>query len=44
MSTQKLESGKDVEILRNGAICMYHSKGILNEDFVWFSNNKIQCC
>ncbi|MEL7146035.1 MAG: barstar family protein [Bacteroidota bacterium] len=33
---------RDVEILREGPICMYHHNGILNEDFIWFSDHHFE--
>ncbi|WP_151999189.1 MULTISPECIES: barstar family protein [unclassified Imperialibacter] len=33
---------RDVEILKDGPICMYHNNGILNEDFSWFSDNNFE--
>ena len=36
------QNKRDIEILRDGPICMYHNNGILNEDFNWFSNHNFE--
>ncbi|NER17355.1 barstar family protein [Spongiivirga citrea] len=33
---------KDIEILRDGPICMYFKNGILNEDLDWFNRNRFE--
>lgn len=33
---------RDIEILRNGPICIYHNNGILNEDFNWFNDHNYE--
>ncbi len=35
-------SQRDVEILKDGPICMYHNNGILDDDFNWFSSNNFE--
>ena len=33
---------RDIEILKDGPICMYHNNGTLNEDFSWFSDHSFE--
>jgi RNAse (barnase) inhibitor barstar len=33
---------RDLEILKDGPIAMYHNNGILNEDFSWFSDHNFE--
>ena len=34
--------GKDIEILKNGHICKYFKTAVLDEDLIWFQNNKFE--
>ncbi len=34
--------GKDIEILKNGPICKYFKTAVLDEDLIWFQNNKFE--
>ncbi len=34
--------GKDIQILRDGPICLYFKNTILDEDLNWFSNNDFE--
>jgi RNAse (barnase) inhibitor barstar len=38
----KNSEGKDIEILKNGPICKYFKTNVLNEDLIWFQNNKFE--
>lgn len=35
-------SQRDLEILRDGPICLYHNSGMLNKDCSWFSDNNFE--
>ena len=38
----KNSEGKDIEILKNGPICKYLKSNVLNEELIWFQNNKFE--
>ncbi|MFK7908145.1 MAG: barstar family protein [Chitinophagales bacterium] len=40
MKNEKL--GRDIEILKNGPICMYFKNSILDEDYNWFYYNNFE--
>jgi RNAse (barnase) inhibitor barstar len=33
---------RDLEILKDGPICLYHNDDILNKDFSWFNDNNFE--
>lgn len=39
MQLEKDKIERDIEILKNGAICKYFRNAVLDEDIDWFSNN-----